>query len=143
MWFFKTWNRWWYSVVMMAAYVALFAYWKLMPGRVTFVVGALLVACGLGLALLVAVRRGYFAGRLDVLLHALVIADIFLEGFAFEAVLPFLDAAADAPQLAMRYHENNGFLLCSVLFALVLFTGHFCGLPAATRRSLRSIKTGA
>ncbi len=126
--FLKTWNRWWYSVVMMAAYVALFVYWKFMPSRATFVVGAVLVACGLGVALAIARRRGYFAGRIDVVLHALVIVDIFLEGVAFELVLPFLNAGSDAPALAARYHDSSGFLLCSLLFALVLFTGHFIGL---------------
>jgi hypothetical protein len=39
-----------------------------------------------------------------------------------------LGAAADTPGLAARYHDSSGFVLCSLLFSLVLFTGHFVGL---------------
>jgi hypothetical protein len=113
---------------MMAAYVALFVFWRLVPLRVAFVAGALLVAAGLLTAMFVAIRRSYFAGRLDVVLHALVIVDVVLEGVAFEILLPFVRTEGMVPTLAARYHDNSGFFLCALLFATVIGVGHYMGL---------------
>jgi hypothetical protein len=127
-WISQTWQRWWFSIVMMLAYVGLFLFWKLLPSRWTFVTGALVVALSLAVAMAVAYKRGYFGGFGDMLLHALVIADILLEGFALEAVLPLVRSDLDVPTLVARYHDSSGFFLCAATFALIIGVGHYFSL---------------
>ena len=137
LWLIRTWRRWWFSIVVMAAYVALFVSWKLVPSRETFVVGAVVMTCGLTAAMVAAFRKGYFTSRVDIVLHALVIVDVFLEGIAFEVALLFLPDKTDLPRLVDRYHNSNSFLMCALLFALLLGVGHYIGLrrrkPAGTK----------
>lgn len=115
-------------MVMMLAYVGLFVFWRLLPSRWTFVAGALAVAVSLAVAMAVAYKRGYFGGFGDMLLHALVIADILLEGFALEAVLPLVRADLEVPTLVARYHDSSGFFLCAATFALIIGVGHYFSL---------------
>lgn len=128
LWLIRTWQRWWFSIVMMAAYVTLFVSWKLAPSRATFIVSAVVMTGGLTAAMVAAYRKGYFAGRVDVVLHGLVIVDVFLEGIAFEVALLFVPGKADLPRLVDRYHNSNSFLMCALLFALLLGVGHYLGL---------------
>jgi hypothetical protein len=120
----RFWRDWWFSVLMMVVYVALFLFWKAMPSRVAFVAGGLLVAAGLVAVMVLALRRGYFAGRADVVLHGLIIADIVLESIIFEALLPFIRTGTLVP----RFHHDNSFYLCAVTFSLIIAVGHYWGL---------------
>jgi hypothetical protein len=124
-WISRTWRHWWFSMVMMLAYVGLFVLWRLLPSRWIFVAGALVVALSLAVAMAMAYRRGYFGGLGDLLLHGLVIADILLEGFALEAVLPLVRSDVEVPTLVARYHESSGFFLCAATFALIIGLGHY------------------
>lgn len=133
LWLLRMWHRWWFTVVMMAAYVALFVSWKLVPSRATFVVSAVVMTIGLTAAMIFAFRKGYFASRVDIVLHALVIVDVFLEGIAFEVAALFVPGEPNLPSLANRYHNSNSFLMCALLFALLLGVAHYLGLRRQKR----------
>lgn len=97
----RLWQHWSFSLVLLAAYLGTFHLWlRLTSGGI--VASGLLVSMVLGGLLLQAYRRGYFANRLDLFGHAIVILDILLEA----TVIPV--------------HEGLTFYGCAAGFALVI-----------------------
>ena len=98
-------NRWYFSLLLGAAYLAVFHFWLLAtPDGVK--TSALLVGMGLSSGLVWAWQAGYFRNIWDAAFHATVIFDILLEG------------------LVIPLHEHLGFYLCALAFALVLVPYH-------------------
>lgn len=70
---------------------------------------------GLVLGMRGALARRYFVNRVDVSVHALVIIDLILETFAFEAFRLIQPAA-----IVSEFHNNTNFFGCSLAFTLVI-----------------------
>jgi hypothetical protein len=73
------------------------------------------------MALLIAraARRGYFAGKLDLILHGIVAADVFAEGCLFEFCRAVFGSGEE--QSVMRaIHGHFGYVGCAAGFALVI-----------------------
>ncbi len=94
-------QAWWFSAVLLAAYLGCFHSWTLLDPHWIVVTGT---AAGVALTtqLAVAVRHGYFVNGWDVLFHGVVIADLVVEA------------------VWVKDHSNNGFYLCATGFALVV-----------------------
>ena len=109
-------TRWWFSVVLMAAYLGAFHVWQVLP-RAGVVATGVAISLALIAAGLAAARQGCFHNGWDALFHLSVIVDLFLE-----AVL-------------IRVHEGYGFYFCAMGFAVVL-TGYrfWCIANSRTRR---------
>src|SRR5690348_5252018 len=93
--------NWWFSIVLGAAYLAVFNLWRTASGP-WIVISGLIVSVCLSILLVVAARRRYFVNAWDALFHASVILDIVLEATWIER------------------HEHVGFYLCAAAFAVVL-----------------------
>ena len=92
-------QQWSFSIGLGAVYLAVFHLWMVMSREwivLSGVVAALLLAGGL------VVKQKYFLNRWDLLFHALVIADIFLEA------------------ILVPVHDHFGFYFCAAGFALVV-----------------------
>ena len=90
---------WSFSICLGAAYLAVFHLWMgLSREWIVFsgVAAALLLAAGL------VAKRNYFLNRWDLIFHALVIADIFLEA------------------ILIPVHDHYGFYFCAVGFAVAV-----------------------
>lgn len=92
---------WWFSIVLLIVYIALFHLW-MHVGYMGAIVSGVVACVGLAALSFVAARRGYFVDRLDGVGHCIVIVDLVLE-----ATLPLS-------------HDHYGFYLCALAFALVL-----------------------
>jgi hypothetical protein len=94
-------DRWSYSLILGASYLAIFNFWKLVERTGTIVSG--LLACALlTWRFSTSVRRGYFTNGWDALLHVMVILDILLEATLIPA------------------HQTIGFYWCALAFAVVI-----------------------
>ena len=88
-------SRWWYSLLMLVAYLGIFHLWMFQdrPGIILSGCVWCLVFAGLAKA-----NRSYFINRYDYGAHLVVVLDIFLE-----AVL-------------IPVHDHYGFYLCAIAF---------------------------
>ena len=111
-------GRWYFSLMMLIAYVATFAAWKLAPARITFLIVGLAAIVVLLAGMVRAHRAGYFANRLDLILHAWVIVDLALETAAFEAF-----KMAQPFAVIEKFHDNLNFVGCALIFS-ALIGGH-------------------
>ncbi|MBC8002305.1 MAG: hypothetical protein H7X97_06925 [Opitutaceae bacterium] len=112
-------DRWYFSLLLGAAYLAVFHFWLLAPPT-AIKASALLVGAGLSLGLMKAWRAGYFRNIWDAAFHATVIFDILLEG------------------LVIPLHDHLGFYLCALAFAVILGPYHrWQGNPATIRSESR------
>lgn len=108
-------NRWYYSLLMLGVYVTTFVTWKVAPSRTAFVMVGGLAIGTLLFGMLRAAQAGYFANRVDLLLHGWVIFDLFLETAAFEAfklVQPFA--------VMQEFHNNMNFIGCTLTLSVLL-----------------------
>ena len=108
-------QKWRFSLLLLIVYVSLFSVWTIVPSRTVYLAGG-----GLALVVLVArfvsaTREHYFASRADSRLHALVIADVFLETVSFEVFRWFQPQA-----VAETFHRNMNFVGCTVAFTLLI-----------------------
>ncbi|MFN0067826.1 MAG: DUF5069 domain-containing protein [Limisphaerales bacterium] len=94
-------RRWWFSLVLLAGYVATFEAWHGRP-RTTVVVVTLAAVAGLGALFLFARRSSYFLNAPDVLWHAAVLLDLAVEG------------------LVVSWHGDRTFYLCAAAFVIVV-----------------------
>lgn len=107
--------RWWYSLSLLVAYVGVFLAWRTFPSRGVFLaVGGVVVGL-LTVGLVRARRAGYFTGRVDLSLHALVIADLVLETLAFEGLRQFERYAS-----VESFHDNTNFIGCALVFVCLV-----------------------
>lgn len=97
----RLWQHWSFSLLLLAAYLGVFHLWLKLPAASVPAAG-LLAALVLSGLLLQAYLREYFANRVDLFAHAVVIVDILFES-----------------NLAMM-HEGYGFYYCAAGFALVI-----------------------
>lgn len=99
----RFWQHWNFSLILLAAYLGVFHLWMKMPPANVMGSG-LLAAFVLSGLLLQAALRGYFANRIDLFAHAIVIVDI-----VFESSLSLM-------------HEGYTFYYCALGFAVVIGT---------------------
>jgi hypothetical protein len=93
--------RWWFSILVGLAYLAVFNLWRAVSAPWIVVSGVGVSAC-LGALLMVAAKQRYFFNLWDGIFHASVILDIVLEA------------------TLIKGHEHVGFYLCAAAFAVVL-----------------------
>ena len=137
-------KNWWFSLSMLLVYVATFLAWKHYPSRASFLAVGLFSAVVLAMGMVVAARRGYFAGMTDTLLHAYVIVDLLLETFMYEFFLAAIVWLGIVPAIAPRdgsglpgllaFHNNNNFYFCALFFVVVIGSHRLWALRT-TRRS--------
>ena len=94
-------GRWSFSLLLGAAYLAVFNLWRFVE-RTGTIISALLLCALLIWRLVAATRRGYFVNRWDAFLHAVVVLDILLEAILIPA------------------HQTVGFYWCALAFAVVI-----------------------
>jgi hypothetical protein len=92
---------WWATAVLLLAYVVVFNVWFGRERLVVTSVGAASTVLLAGLVVFAAMRK-YFVNVVDLAAHALVVLDVGLEA----ALLPS--------------HDDRGFYLCALAFAVVL-----------------------
>lgn len=121
------WNRWWFSLWLLATYLGLFLIWKAFPSRESFLLVGFGLAALLTVGWVIAAKREYFVNRTDAVLHGLVILDIVLEAVAFELFLQgvvwaefFNHTDFAAGQLESDFHANNNFYFCGLVFAILI-----------------------
>ena len=118
---------------MLVSYVCLFLFWFLFPSRAVFLITGGLVVFGLSYAMLREWRNGYFADRVDLRLHILVIIDLVLETLSFE-ILRLVKPLA----VVESFHDNMHFIGCSSAFALLIGCYR---LYAARKPAVASVET--
>ncbi len=111
----RTWQHWSFSLLLLAAYLGIFHLWLNLSHGGIMASGVLASAVLSGL-LLQAYLRGYFANRLDLFAHAVVILDVLLEA----TLIPM--------------HEGLSFYGCAVAFAVVIgaYRAYHLRQPAMT-----------
>ena len=111
---------WWYSLLQLITYLAVFRLWQGQEASRVHLVGALGLTV-LVLGFIIAGRSGYFRNVWDAVGHATVILDVLLEAFW------------------VRWHPDASYLACALAFALVLggYRGHLLRRrPPLTERNL-------
>lgn len=93
-------KRWWFSLVLLAGYLATFHLWLLVVPKSVPLTG-IVATWALAFIAWRAKVTGYFVNRWDRLFHALVILDVLLEAF-------------------IPLHEGYGFYGCAAGFALMV-----------------------
>ena len=68
-------KNWSCSLALIPLYLATFALWQHFPSRWLFVTGGIVTTLAMVLLIGRAARRGYFAGKLDLILHGIMGAD--------------------------------------------------------------------
>ncbi|MCA9073106.1 MAG: hypothetical protein KDA84_29490, partial [Planctomycetaceae bacterium] len=118
-------NRWWFSFLLLGAYLSLFLIWKAFPSREAFLIVGFGMAGLLTVGWVVAAKQRYFVNRTDFVLHGLVILDVVLETVAFELFLQgvvwakfFAHTEFAAGVLEDDFHANNNFYFCGLAFAV-------------------------
>ena len=104
--------KWWFSVLLGLAYLAVFNLWREVSVPWIVISGLGVSAC-LGALFLIAAKHRYFLNRWDGLFHASVILDIVLEA------------------TLIKGHEHVGFYFCAAAFAVVLVGYRLCVEPGA------------
>ena len=94
-------SKWWFTLLLGAVYIGIFHLWMFLS-RPGIILTGLFGSGILGIVFLRVDRGGYFLNRWDRLFHAAVILDILLEG------------------LLIPLHDQYGFYLCALGFAIVL-----------------------
>ena len=94
-------NRWKFSLILGIIYLISFHLWMWLDRTAIVASTLILTALATGL-MLAANKKSYFLNVWDRFFHAAVIADILLEG------------------LLIPTHDNYGFYLCAIAFAIVL-----------------------
>ena len=113
-------SRWYYTIGLMLAYVAVFRVWQAFPGRSMFILGAGVTIGVMTAGMVWAARRGYFANRSDLVLHALVIVDVGLEGGAYEFVRLVTTWLFGAHGSVAGFHDHHNFYVCAAAFAVLV-----------------------
>ncbi len=108
-------NRWYYSLLMLGIYLVTFAAWKVAPSRIAFLFIGMVAIAALSCGMSRARRNGYFADRLDLVLHAWVIVDLFIETVAFEAFRVLQPFA-----VMQKFHDNLNFIGCAVALSTLV-----------------------
>jgi hypothetical protein len=116
----RTMSRWYYTVGQMLLYVAVFQVWQTFPVRSMFVLGAGVTIGVMTAGMVWSARRGYFANRTDLMLHALVIVDVGLEGSAYEIVRLVTTWLFDAHGSVASFHDRHNFYICAAAFAMLV-----------------------
>ena len=124
-------RKWYYSLMMLVAYVGLFLFWKYSPSRIAFAGVGLTAATLLTVGLVWAKRRAYFVNRVDLFVHGYVIADIVLESLSFEG-LRLLEPLA----VVNQFHNNNNFIGCTLILTALIGGHRLYALSRASRNSL-------
>lgn len=94
-------TRWWFSLTLLLAYLAVFHLWLGLQ-RAGILASGAVVTVGLAALFWRALLSGYFVNRWDALGHAAVIVDLALEAGV------------------VRWHDHVGFYLCALAFAAVV-----------------------
>jgi hypothetical protein len=112
-------KNWSYSLALIPMYLGTFALWQYFPSRWLFVTAGAITTLAMALLIARAARRGYFAGKLDLILHGIVAADVFAEGCLFEFCRATFGVGEE--QGMMRaIHGHFGYVACAAAFALVI-----------------------
>jgi hypothetical protein len=77
-------SKWSYSLALLLLYLATFALWLNFPTRWMYAGGGAVTTLAMAWLITRAALRGYFAGKVDLILHAVVAVDILSEGFLYE-----------------------------------------------------------
>jgi hypothetical protein len=93
--------RWWFSLVLLAVYLATFQLWLVLPRPGIIATGAV-ATIGLGALFLRAAKVEDFLNYWDALWHGSVILDLALEG------------------IFVPRHLDHSFYFCAVAFLLVI-----------------------
>ena len=93
-------KRWWFSLVLLAGYLATFHLWLRIPEALVPLTGVV-ATCVLASVGWRALLAAYFVNRWDRLFHAIVILDVLVEAF-------------------IPLHEGHGFYGCAAGFALTV-----------------------
>jgi hypothetical protein len=112
-------KNWSFSLALIPLYLGTFALWQYFPSRWLFLAGAIVTSILMGLLIAWAARRGYFAGKLDLILHCLVAADILAEGCLYEFSRTAFGAGEERAVLR-AVHGNFGYVGCAAGLALVI-----------------------
>jgi hypothetical protein len=112
-------KNWSYSLALIPLYLGTFALWQHFPSRWLFVAGGAVTTFAMALLLTRAKRRGYFAGKLDLVLHGIVAADVFAEGCLYEFCRAAFGAGEELTVLR-AVHGNFGYVACAAAFMLVI-----------------------
>jgi hypothetical protein len=125
-------KNWSCSLALIPLYLATFALWQHFPSRWLFVSAGAVTALAMALLLARAARRGYFAGKLDLILHAVVAADVFAEGCLYEYCRAVFGAGEEQAVL-QAVHGDFGYVACAAAFALVIGLHHAFALRRRAR----------
>src|SRR5437764_7217439 len=112
-------KNWSFSLALIPLYLITFALWQYFPSRWLFVVGGAVTTLAMALLIAWAARRRYFAGKLDLILHCIVAADVFAEGCLYEFCRATFGAGEELAVLR-AVHGNFGYVACAATFALVI-----------------------
>lgn len=112
-------KSWSCSLALIPLYLATFALWQHFPSRWLFITGGIVTTLAMTVLIARAKRRGYFAGKLDLILHGIVAADVFAEGCLYEFCRAAFGAGEELAVLR-AVHGNFGYVGCAAAFALVI-----------------------
>ena len=111
---------WYYSLALVPIYIVTFLLWQQFPSRASFFIGGVASATVMTGGLLWALKRRYFVDLADIVLHALVIVDVLIEGSLYEVARLAGYVAVGETELLTTLHSGNTFYGCALGFALVL-----------------------
>jgi hypothetical protein len=120
-------KNWSFSLALIPLYLGTFALWQNFPSRWLFVAGGIVTTLTMALLIIWAARRRYFAGKLDLILHAIVALDVFAEGCLYEFCRGTFGAGEELTVLR-AVHGNFGYVACAATFALVIGLHRFYAL---------------
>lgn len=96
------WKKWSYSLLLAAAYVLIFAFWRTGPRREIIMASGVVASLVLTAILIRAAKRRYFLNDWDRFFHGVVVFDILAEA------------------MFVPFHDNFGFFLCALGFGVVI-----------------------
>ena len=97
----RVWSNWHYSILLTIIYTCIFHFWTFCSSHKTIILAGTVTVIGLSIWLWK--NKDYFTTPVDLIIHALVILDIFLE-----AILIFP-------------HSGLGFYWCTIAFIAVIW----------------------
>lgn len=109
-------KHWWFSLLLLVAYLGIFNFWTF-SGPAWPAPTSVLLSLVLAGGMVWSGRRHYFLNAVDASMHALVILDILLEG------------------TLLREHDSRGFYWCALGFAVVVGGYRAAGLRRMPDRS--------
>ena len=131
-------DRWHYSLAMLLTYVSVFVLWKAYPSRASFLGIGGLAVFGLMAMGRQMIRSGYFANRVDLTLHGLVVADLIIETTIFEVFRLFQPHA-----VVSEFHNNMNFIGCTLAFATLIGLHRFVALRRKSSKALGPVVTSS